>query len=410
MRTMKKATCALLFVAACGGGGVDPAPDAPVVVDPPDAMVPDPDAAPPTNVVELWTFGAEYVRYRNGDGPWVEPVEIDDDTWALGVTDDYQVIAGCDNDDGFDATLMSATYDDGDLQFIFCSSRSTGEAPETFAVTTQMLQAGTVQMYDWVDSEKAPWDVTLNVPAGVYDLAAFTTDRIELRRDLEITAAQTLPDIDVVTDGVAMTATPLTINGAGDADLLPEVDLYTANGYAFIPGEGTTAQIPPASLLEGDDFMYLYVSAYDVNGYRTADVELTGAAPPTLNLMPALTGLTYTENDGVLELGWGALPDYDDLSLSIDGGTGSLRVTASKRWIDATGADHLAFDAMPSDWNAAWTIDLSYPYGSYVRASDVAAGVYYSTTAFNAPDKAARPAPTRAPRKIDAQRLRASRR
>ncbi len=372
---MRKSVGVLVFALACSSH------KNPVIVipdGPPDAS---PDA-PPKNAVTLETFGTiSFIAYRDGAGPWQTPTAGAMGTYTLNVTNDYQWVIVCASGGGFDAELQGATYKDGTRQFGFCfvSGPSTGS---TVAVTGQMVQAGTVDMYDTATSTTGNWSFSLNVPPGTHDLVAFDATDIYAHRAQAISAATSLGTLDLSTSGTAMTAVPLTINNLGSDTLGTELDWFLGNDAAFLTGTSTTIETPPASLVMQNDFEFLDVIASSATTQRTGSTSFTGSET-SFTLMPPVTGITYAPSGTTVAATWGTLPTHTALELNLFGGTPSApknqHVTVTTSWLTATGATSLAFDAMPPGYDAAWTIDVSGPYTRIFSVDDGSGSISYTS-------------------------------
>lgn len=327
------------------------------------------------------------VAYRDGAGAWRAP----DADGTLHVTDDYQLVVVCTDAAGFDTVVHARTAGDGD-DVIYCDGHGfagTGGVQ----ITGHMVQAGTVGMYDTASSTVAPWDFTLEVPAGAYDLAAVGAGNIAIRRDISAAASAQLADLDLSREGAALVPTALVLDGAQPGDAITtEVDLYTPNNVAFGPiHNGATAQTIPASLLAPTDQVDLYVEDATLTTRRTADTWFTGTETH-LALMPILDGIRFGAADAVTP---GTLPPYTELELDLVAQTpttySAQRFAASRSWLAATGATELAFPALDAPrFQAAWTIDRTRPYTRALVVSDGSSGTVYSTAVVDNVNSSAR--------------------
>lgn len=400
---MKKVAL-VLILAACGSD-----PDS-VLID----ASPSPDAIPQgPNTVSLRTFGGpQLVMYRDGAGPWLVPLEVSIGNYELRVTDAYEVVLACSTTGASDVVLHRQTFGDGATRYGFCDVPSSDPAPMTVQVTGQMAQAGQVYMTDMASSTTAPWTFMLDVTPGTHDLVAVgTNNRILVRRDVTVSAAATLPAVDVVADGVAMTPVPLTINNGVHGGEVFSTDFYWSlrNSSAFLTGASTTLQTPPASLVDASDFTFLSLYATTDAGWRYAFTSFTGAET-TFTLPAAPSGITYAEAGGALMASWGTTPDYTELELSLAATSASndrrLRVVASRAWLAATGLTQIGFDADPPGFDPSWNIDLAGPYVRMLTVSDNSGTISYGSTLREAVNAAVlRPLPPRArQREIEAAR------
>jgi hypothetical protein len=101
-------------------------------------------------------------------------------------------------------------------------------------------------------------------------------------------------------------------------------------------------------------------------------------------MMPPLAGITCEASRGLASASWGALPAYSELELFAysypgPGVSSSETVVATAGWIQATGADQLAFDVQPPGFEASWHVDPAQPYGCSFQARSKVGDVSYST-------------------------------
>jgi hypothetical protein len=283
-------------------------------------------------------------------------------TYAFDVANDYQFLIVCSDANGFTTRLRQRTAADGD-DFVWCMNH--GDPYTTVQVTGHMQQAGFVSMYDFASSTTGPWNFTLDVTRGVHDLGATGSGRIVVRRGNEVNAALVLDPIDVTQEGAPLVATPLTIGGllAGD-QVASEVDLYTANDIVSAPTvAGSTASVPPPSVLAGGDQLDLFVTVGDGTHTRTADTWFTGRET-TFSLPAPLQGVEFgpqTAKSNEL-----AAADEAELELVATSGARTDRqdVTTTSAWRAASGGDgiSLAPDTLPDRFLSGWTIDVTKPY------------------------------------------------
>lgn len=355
----------VLLVAACGGGNDDHH----MVILEPDAAPDTPVDTPPRQPIamELDVYGTPaLVAYRDGAGAWQTPSDDGQGRYTLMVTDDYEVVVACADASGSQATLLAATVDDPS-QYAFCSG-SSGTAT-TVAVTGQMVQPGTVFMGDQATGSAANWSFTLNVDARLHDLIAVDdTHHMAIQRGIDITGATTLDPIDLA-GADAMSPITLTLGGVGAGDMLyTGLDLLTANDFATFQSTTASLYVPPASLLGSSDYELLFAEAYDATSYRYVNSRFTGTET-SFTLPDPLTGIAF----GKARASWSALPAmYDGAELMIDQGSGQVLVEqvvrATRRWIDATHATTLTFDAQPPGFQDAWNVDTG---GSYTQSFDI---------------------------------------
>ncbi len=342
------------------------------------------DAGPGPNAVTVTVVGApSVIAYRNFDGPWLQPdAGTQDGDFVLHVTDAYTLVLACSDASGFDTVVRSRTFGDGDTDFIYCDGHATA-LPDSAQVTGQMLQAGTVSMYDIQQSISAPWTFSLAVPAGTRDLAAYANGKVLLRRDLPIVDGAQLEPVDVERDGLAVVPVPLVLDNIAPGDFVTsEMDLYGANNLAWGPNvEGTTAQAIPTALLRDTDQQDLFVTATSMDGQfaRTVDTWFDGSQS-RFALMPTLGGVTLAGDTAR----WGSLPQHTAVSLDLvvqtDTTFSAERISATQAWLDETGASDLAEPELPPELPRELTIDPASPHATSFTARDDSTAIAYETT------------------------------
>jgi hypothetical protein len=364
----------VLVVAACGGSDHH---QQVVVVDAPIDTAPDAPPVQPTQIALDVFPTPQFIAYRDGQGAWQTPTADSMGRYALTVRVDYQAVVVCANATSSYAELLEATAGDGD-QFVFCNGGVDSMPPTTVAMTGHMVQPGQVFLGDGASSTTGPWDFTVNVPTGMHDLiATSTTNSIVIRRNQNITAAGALSPIDTTSEGSAMTAVPLTINGAGSDMLLTGYDLFLGHDGAFWSGSSSTVYVPPASLLTSNDFKIVFVEAYTQTSARFGEVQFNGTQT-TFDLPAALTGVVF----GPAKASFGTLSTYDTFTLDLAQSGVEQEILATKGWVDATQATSLAFDAAPPDFNSAWNINTGAAYDARFEATYGQGGIDYGNIVF----------------------------
>jgi len=349
-----------------------------------------PDAA--LNSVTVTTFNPpQFFAYRDGSGAW-QTATASGGNYTLHVTNDYVYVIVCAGNGSFQAIEQAATVTDG-RQFAFCSAPGTG-TPSTVAVTGTMVQAGTLWMEDTKTSATASWPFTLNVSTGKHDLIAMDADHMAVRRNLSVTAATAVPDVDVDTEGAAITPATLTVNNLGSDTVGTQLYWFLANDSATITGTTTTVQPPPASLVGSNDFEFFLLQASGHDTSRSANIQWDGTTT-TFDLMPTISGITYNPQSEAAT--WGTLPAYTDLSVSLIGASMTTyteqQLRATKSWLDATHATSLAFDASAPGYDAAWKIDPASTHTRMFTASSFSGQISYDTSAIQVVGPAARVRP-----------------
>ncbi len=342
------------------------------------------DTGPGPNPVTVTVVGEPaMIAYRNFEGPWLVPdAGAQPGDYVLHVTDAYRLALTCSDATGFDTVVRSATFGDADTMFVYCDGHSTA-LDGSAHVTGDMLQAGTVSMYDFQQSTSAPWSFQLAVPPGTRDLVAYGNGKALIRRDLAITDGVALAPIDVDRDGSALEPVALALDGVQPGDsLTTELDLYGANNLAFGPTvEGATAQALPAALLRPTDQLDLFITATSQDGRftRTVDTWFTGTET-RFQLMPTLDGASIAGATAT----WSALPPHTAVALELVAGTQTTwsaeRIFATQAWLDETGTTELALPAdMPERFQQAWTIDPGAPHTASFSARDDSTSIAYET-------------------------------
>jgi hypothetical protein len=333
-----------LLVSACGNNQ-----SSPPVIDPPDAP-PDPPGTP--NVVFVETFGDSptFIRYRTNDGEWQVPFDTGDG-YELYVGAQYELVAVCENTGGVDVGFEYGTADETSETFLPCYAPYEGPT-EPVSVTGTMAQPGTVVMGDIATSSEPNWSFELAVPQSTYDLVAAGDQRIAIRRNVEVAGTLALDAIDVDVEGAAYTERVFTVESLPGEQVGTRVSLFTQNGGAYLPFvQGTTAKVPPADLLNANDFAQIEVTAF---GNRTYRSNYVGASRETnIEFLPVIDNVTFNA-DGVIwtgELGYGA-------DLYTYARSGSIHLAASPGWV--AGKSKLAIDTDIPGFEERWRIDPEY--------------------------------------------------
>lgn len=371
---MQKACVWIAVLAACGHDNNAGSPDAAPHGDTGPAI--DAPVPPGPNLVTFTLYGdPDLIVYRDGHGPWLVPTAAaQDGDYELHVTDDYQVVVVCSSSGltgNIDAEQRNATFGDGDAPYMFCTSGDGTSSPPSVAITGQMLQAGRVTMGDTDQGTTAPWTFNLAVTTGTHDLIAVGPTKMLIRRDLAVTAATTVPAVDVDTAGSPTTISTLAVTGAAAGDTVTTmVDLFTGNEFATLSSTtNNSATFPPASLVLNTDFVELAVRAENAAHTQFRSTYAYGAPlPSSLALMPVLTGASFTATTPIA-VQWGTLPAYDTVTFEAFGGTSNSfiihAVTATNAWLAKAGASSLAFETAAKGFDPAWAIDPAQAYAFF---------------------------------------------
>jgi hypothetical protein len=327
------------------------------------------------NDVTLQLFSdPDLIVYRDGSGPWIVPTASGQGVYDLHVTDAYQVVVTCSSTGvagNEDSEQLNATFGDGAHQYMFCDASSTGTAPTTFAVTGTMAQAGTVIVGGVSKkSSTAAWSFSLAVPMGTHDAVAFDAAKMQITRDVDVSAAVALPAIDVAANGTAYTNATLALTGLGTGDTTQTQSvLYTANDYVELSQTtNTTAVLAPDALLGQNDFTEL-----DTNVTNMAAGTFRGASSydnttATFTLPAVLTGVTFGTAAPVTAH-WATLPATTNVYLAAESLTATTftaqRVTVTQSWISETNATSVTFASDAPGYDAGWNVDPATGYLSF---------------------------------------------
>jgi hypothetical protein len=373
---MRNAAILALVLAGCGD---DAQHHTSVIVDGHGSDSGSPDAPEQNgpNLVQLEFFGTpDLIEYRDGNGPWVVPTMVSG-VYQLHVTDDYQVVAACSFSSlagNEDSEQLNATFGDGATQFMFCSGSSSPGT--TFAVTGQMLQPGNVQMQDTAMGATSPWSFSLNVSAGTHELVAIGATKMLIRRNLALSAATAVPDVDVTTAGTAFTSATATVIGADPTDSVHiQSGLFTGNDFATLSDTtDKTIIYAPNSLIAANDGPQLQLQVTNMANTVARSVFTYGPTSATMFTLPTvLTGVTFGSTEPITA-SWGTLPDYSTAEVLAFGGTQSSfleqYVSATKAWLDKTGATSLAFQSDAANYNPAWNVPTAGAFIEFAVANN----------------------------------------
>ena len=314
------------------------------------------------------------VAYRDGlDGEWQTATRKSPTSFEAEVTGPYVIAAACEDltTGTFTTWQFARTPDDERKVTVQCDPA----APSTHAITGHMVQAGLVQLGGERDSSTtADWDFELAAPSGTYDLMARTDDRFVLRRAISITGDHPIAtDLDVDgQDGAALADVAFTVTNAAAAETVTaSVSLGKAgqkSSFDIYEGPIATAKVvPDAALIESD--------AQSVALVATADKESRSLRRPfrvggqtAYTLPAALTGVTWKQADGNLEVSWGTLAQPAALVVNLSGASadGSKHqnhsLDLSQRFVAATALTRATVDTRIEGYKPEWKIDLARAY------------------------------------------------
>jgi len=321
---------------------------------------PCPESAP--NLVKVFVGGAEFVAYRDGDGPWQTP-RVDGDQYNLCVAHDYVVVAACTYSGGaFEVNQYASTVG-------ICRDYPTTVAT-TVTVSGDMVQPGEVWIGPFFGAllpTPGPWSFHVPVPPGTHALVASSdfngvaNGRVAIRRDQVIEGDTTEPVIDLDVEGTATSHVGLTItNGLADETLSTSTFLAIDEWAQISSTSSTVAHVVPAELLLPTDQQNVDVGAVATIGRasfrRGVDAIFTGETSFTLlDRLPE----TALHDDG-RGASLPALPDGSAHAfLNVTGGGGSTIATASSGWLDAHATLEVTFDASAPGYDPAWVVGPS---------------------------------------------------
>jgi hypothetical protein len=346
------------------------------------------DAGPPgPNIVTVTSYGSmpDYIAYRDGTGAWATPAMTGQGVYQLKVQDAYELVAVCLGDSGaIDAEEIAATFStDGGTNYFFCSGAA-GGPPNLVAVTGQMTQAGSIFFEQSTASPTANWTFNLSVDPGTHDLIAVDASTIAITRDQAVTAAETLPAIDLSVGGTALASVPIAISGSQVGDTVgTEIDLATANDYdtSVLTTATATLELVPDALLTANDREY--ISAYDESGSYYRVVETLDPTLTTFPLLPQLTGITFAVTAGTVQATWTTLPVVGSTQL-VAFGTGTTSqiadMTVTPSWLAAMSSTSLAIDVSAPGWMPAWSFWTTSAHAESLSISQSSQTQYASTS------------------------------
>lgn len=358
---MRRGMAAVVALAACGGYETDNDPIG-------DGDRNDPPLVEGANAVRVWTLDEPlFIEYRNGDGGWGAPEQVELGEFELFVDTYYTVVMVCD---GYGAvtTFESRTFADGDFVFMPCDHYNSTTPPRTVTVDMPVFQPGRVWLGDTKSSSASTWTYSAEVSAGVHDMIALDTmNRIAIRRDIDLDESRTLDPLDFDAHGVAMEPHPFAVHGDGSLEeLSTSFMLITGRQYASVDFTGSaTMYAPPASMLApGDSGTFsVDVPDYATGVYRSVWADIA-TAPYDFNLPPIIErdAIVYSVPDNkTLRGDIDSLPAFDDLYLSLDGYYVSQRLHVSRSYFEATGGQTILFTTPPL-YLPYWRVDLRQPY------------------------------------------------
>jgi hypothetical protein len=212
-----------------------------------DSGDPDSNLGPKQVTLQFPNQPPTLVALRAGTGAWqtMQP------PYEATLNGEVTLAVVCATTTGYQTTLMHTTSGELDAKpSFYCGS---APAPASVEVMGQMLQPGTVLLWYGQTGTTAPWSFDLHVPSGTRDLIAYDTSRVLIRRDQSITAATTLPAIDL-TGAASLVRLPAAVQGAMSGEKLDAyIGWQTANGSIAFDDRTATLIAPPSSLVAATD-------------------------------------------------------------------------------------------------------------------------------------------------------------
>lgn len=313
-----------------------------------------------------------FISYRDGAGPWKTPPRAADGTYTLRVTDDYEAVFVCVEDNGtYDVEEIRATADDGDSYQAFPHiPMITGSCAESYGSTdplpTFTLHGATKQAadvavlgYPFMTSNVQP-SFSATVPAA--EVHVFATDQVGpqhpahrlARRVVDVTADVDIGTIDLDTEALPITTRDLPVTGAiGPASFFvdgPEGIELVAEGSAATPLAFPV--IAPSQRSDDDSYVTnVFIDAGKVTqfwgtayGNREDRVELI--PPPHVTFTPFPPTASWTPDGTSTAL----------FDLQAPNGGSQHAVAATARWLAHTNTSTLAMLTDVPGLDAAWTM------------------------------------------------------
>jgi hypothetical protein len=317
--------------------------------------------------------------YRDGSGPWQAPAPNDDGTYALTVTDTYEVFAVFDVPYGYrhyDIEEIRATVDDAPpaIAISHTPDDGYGSAPQPhFHVSGGIVDGGGV-VVDTPPGALIPyatWSETdFVVPA--FDTSSFlfavtyngSTPTSVVRRSFEPGQDTSVPLISMELEARPLTSQPVGIVNALSGGLnKPYVDMEGPGRlplveHAPLIGERIDMPMLPAEMRLPDDHYTITVEATASRvqqHYRNTDAS-TLSAPIEL-----MSPVDVTFSDDPASATW-AIDDRDADLEATDNTSVDHWVRATAGWLAATGATSLALHEDVPDFASYWHVyNLNHP-------------------------------------------------
>jgi len=324
-----------------------------------------------------------FMAYRDEGGEWLDPTEVSTGNFEIRVNGPYEVVTVCGAADRPRTSLRRFVLEDGAEQKVSCINY--GPEPTMTKVSGQMVQPGSVFMYNLASSTAANWSFNLDVATGAHELIAYDSGNIVIERDLDIQANTTVNTVDLAS-GAALLPKTFTFTGTrGDDTVSTETDLITPNELVYLAGSDSTVKVVPDDALGADDLQVVMASASNGTARRTIELTPGDSAPRELNFMPRLSGVRLEPEQAV----WASIPQgATGISQytpgDAPGGERRLSLVVSKGWM-ASHADQLVatgelkIDLAIPNYDDAWRIDPTNHFATLMVTDDVDSIQYSSS-------------------------------
>jgi len=355
----------LLFsnlLTACTDGGVE--------MDPPGG----PTLPPLPRITIASDQPPALVMFRDGlDASWRAATMNTPTFFEAGVHGPYVVVVVCEDPVTGRSRTLQLARTPGDSHDLRLSCDLT--TPSGHVVTGHMVQPGFVQLGSSRDSsETADWDFQLFVPDGSYDLIGTNSERIAMRRSIEVKGDLSITSpFDVTAEGPALVGVEFTAtNEAPDETLVASVDLTTQSTQAarIYLGPAATAKAAAKSVLLDGATQSATVRATSGTALRELKRPFQVGDNTAYKLPDSLGGVQWKIDQGKLSTNWATLPELDhlDMSASSSAADGTQLITheliMTQQFLAATGITQIAIDTEIPGYKPAWQIDFN---GHYTR-------------------------------------------
>lgn len=277
------------------------------------------------------------------------------------VRDDYAFVERCG---GFDSEWRRTLEDDG-LRVSYCGGERPTPTPRI--LTVEMNQPGQVDVLRQGRSQPSlNWQASFDLAPATYDVVAISRYGDYLREAVTMSEDRTVV-MDFARAAPLGLVTFVTAAPEADETALGDVVMTTSRGtFLFVDGPTRDPlRRMPTAALEPGDVQAGGLTLYGDGAARGARFALTSDAPvETFSMPPRLVGhaaLVEAPLGVVWPVGDPAFAEADEVQLG--GRTGdvpSLRVRATRRWLDAYAPTGLSFDptAPGGDLPAFETVDV----------------------------------------------------